>query len=72
MIKCPLNKSINEYHADHGNDIVKFYLNLPYLGIVEGMLVKSTLEIQKQRNKQTKNSEKNKKEQYQKWYKSYI
>ena len=56
MIKCPLNKSINENHADHGNDIVKFYLNLPYLGIVEGMLVKSTLEIQKQRNKQTKKS----------------
>ena len=61
IIKCPLNKSVNENHADHGNDIVKFYLNLPYFGIVEGMLVKSTLEIQKQRNKQKKNSKKTKK-----------
>ena len=40
IIKRALNKSINDNHTDDDNDIIKFYLNLPYFGRAGEMLVK--------------------------------
>ena len=40
IIKRALNKSINDNNSDDHNDIIKFYLNLPYFGRVGEMLVK--------------------------------
>ena len=44
IIKRALNKSINEYHTDDDNDIIKCYLNLLYFGRAGEILVKSALE----------------------------
>ena len=46
IIKCPFNKSINEYHTDDDDDdddIIKFYLNLPYFGRAGEILVKTCI-----------------------------
>ena len=43
IIKRALSKSINEYHTDDDNDIIKFYLNLPYFGRTGEILVKKCI-----------------------------
>ena len=43
IIKHALNKSIIGNHADDDNDIIKFYLNLPYFGRAGEMLVKKCI-----------------------------
>ena len=45
IIKCALNKSINDNHVDSGHDIIKFYLNLPYFGRGREMLVKKCIRL---------------------------
>ena len=43
ITKYALNKSINEYYVDDDNDTIKFYLNLPYFGRAEEILVKKCI-----------------------------
>ena len=43
IIERALSKSISEYHTDDDNDIIKFYLNLPYFGKAGQMLVKKCI-----------------------------
>ena len=43
IIKRASNKSINDNHTDDDDDIIKFYLNLPYLGRAGEMLVKKSI-----------------------------
>ena len=43
IIKRALSKSINDYHTDDDDNDIKFYLNLPYFGRAEEMLVKKCI-----------------------------
>ena len=51
IIKYALNKSINEYYVDDDNDTIKFYLNLPYFGRAEEILVKKCIRTLIKNNK---------------------
>ena len=42
-VKRALNKFIDDNHTDGDHDIIRFYLNLPYVGRVGEMLVKKCI-----------------------------
>ena len=43
VIKRVLNKSINDSQTDDDNNIIKFYLSLPYFGSAGVVLVKKCI-----------------------------